>query len=108
MTTNDPPIYRFTDWLAAHDGGTLDLELGDSLRQLVDTCGRVDKVGAVTLKVKLDPRGNGAGFEVYADVALALPKEPVTASFYFATGDGRLTKYHPNQPQLPMEATHDH
>lgn len=95
--------YRFSDWLRQHQAGTLDLELGDSLRQLVECVGHLEKSGTVTVKVKVDTQGSA--FVVGAEVNVALPKEKPTSSIYFAGADGRLTKNHPDQPSLPLEAS---
>lgn len=101
MTTTQPDAEKlFSTWLAQHQHGTLDLELGDAVTQLTDAVLRLDKKGTLQLTITVEPQ-KGVGVAVAAKTTLKAPENDPVASFYFVDAQGRLTRRDPQQPLVP-------
>jgi hypothetical protein len=89
----------FNDTIVALRYGTLHDDLTVALNELVATCARTGKAGALQLKLTLKP-GKGGQIEIVDDIALKSPKEEKGTSIMFATMDGELTREDPRQMQI--------
>lgn len=86
------PKPKFTDWLADHRAGVLDLDLAEAFADVVDAVGRTGKNGTVTLTLKVSKQGEM--FAVVETVAAKIP-EVVDPRLYFRDLDGQLTRNDP-------------
>lgn len=102
MSDNDvdketKPPRRFADWLAEHRGGLLDVELQETLADVVAAVARTGKAGSVTLTLKVTSEG-----DMVAILDTIAEKTPVEreARLYWVDLDGGLTRNNPMQPSL--------
>lgn len=77
--------------------GTLHDELTDALNELTEAVTRTNKVGEMTLHIKLKPTNNSGQIEVIDDVKLKLPKENKGSTLMFATPENNLQREDPRQ-----------
>lgn len=89
----------FTQTLDQLRYGTLAEELTAKLNELTAVCTNSEKVGELTLKLKLKP-GKGGQVEVFDDVSLKLPKPDRASSIMFATPENNLQREDPRQKSI--------
>jgi hypothetical protein len=77
--------------------GTLHDELTDALNTLTAAVTNTNKVGELTLHIKLKPTNNSGQMEVIDDIKLKLPKENKGTSIMFATPENNLQREDPRQ-----------
>jgi ribosomal protein S28E/S33 len=94
-----PPAPKFTEFLNEHRGGALDIELAETLDEVVDAVLRTGKAGDVTLKLKVSKNGDMM-VAIMDDVNGKIPvlDEP---RLYWRGTDGRLTRDNPMAPRIP-------
>lgn len=97
----DQPPFLLSQLLAAHEKGFVDLECGNTLRQVISEVERVGRNGTLTLKFTVGPESDVGGVKIAIDTAYSLPKEPAAARLYFIDDDHRPTRRANQQPIVP-------
>jgi hypothetical protein len=87
----------FNDTLMAMRYGILHDDLTDALNTLTDAVTRTNKVGELTLIIKLKPTNNSGQIEVIDDIKIKTPKETKGATIMFATPENNLQREDPRQ-----------
>ncbi len=96
---------RASEWIAQHQGGSLDVEFGEALARLAGQVELLNKGGKLVLELAVKPMKNGTGVIVTGKQKLTLPEPDAASTFYYRSADGGLQRNHPDQPSLPtMEA----
>jgi hypothetical protein len=90
----------FTAWLSDHRNGALAAELTEKFGDLVEAVTRHGKAGSLVLTLKINPSGDYQMI-VKDSVTAKAPSPPAPETFYFADGNGGLSRRDPRQPQLP-------
>lgn len=80
--------------------GTLHDDLTAELNKLTEAVTRTNKVGTLTLSIKLKPTNNSGQIEVIDDIKLGMPKETKGTSIMFATPENNLIREDPRQLQI--------
>lgn len=88
-----------TEVLKALRYGTLDEELGEKLTELVKKCENTQRVGSLTLSLKIKP-GKGGRVEIFDDIKMTLPKEEHGTSIMFVMPSGKLVRTDPRQMEI--------
>lgn len=91
----------FTDTINMLRYGTLNEELTKALVDLVAACTDTQKVGDLTLKLKLKP-GKGGQIEVFDEIKITPPKRERASSIVFATPENNLQTEDPRQRKLDL------
>ena len=94
----------FSMMLAELGDGECQNEASEKLAALVKKVSETCKIGELTVKIKLQPAGNGRIMTLTYDVVAKMPKEEKEATLLFATEDGLLQKNNPDQRELPLKA----
>lgn len=81
--------------------GTLGEELTKELNALVAVCTDKQKVGELTLTLKLKP-GKGGQIEVFDEIKVKAPKAERPSSIVFATVENNLVTEDPRQRKLDL------
>ncbi|MFT7109901.1 MAG: hypothetical protein ACI843_001568 [Psychrobacter glaciei] len=84
------------------NGRTQD-EFSEQLNDLVQACRETNKIGEITLKIKVRPdkAGNGQYF-LEDQITCNAPKPERGQTIYFGTPDGNLQRDDPNQQSLDL------
>lgn len=85
-TVDDPP--DFAAWLTAHARGTLNDELTMALAEVVESVAHLDKKGALTLTITVEPAGSGGRTIAITGKTSAKPPVPNPEVGIFYVGDG--------------------
>lgn len=88
-----------TETLKALRYGTLDEELGQKLTELVKKCEDTQRVGSLTLSLKIKPAKAGR-IEILDDIKVTMPKEEHGTSIMFVLPSGKLTRTDPRQMEI--------
>lgn len=110
MTTTTDPVTgeisapqrapkSFLQTLAELQYGHFEAEATALLRETIIAVARTEKVGEVTLKLKLKP-GKGGQVEVFSDITNKLPKEEKGSSIMFISPEFNLQRTDPRQMEL--------
>lgn len=107
MTPTDPPadvtdlpaIRPFTEWLAEHRDGELNVEVSEALHDLIRRVQMTGRAGQLALVLTV--KGAGDMVAVTDDVTIKPPKTDREVKSYFVDGEGNLTRANPHQPELP-------
>lgn len=83
-------------------GETLD-ELTSKMAELVAAVGNTQKVGEITIKLKLKP-GAGGSIEITDEIKAKIPELPKGSSLFFATPENNLVRNDPRQQALPLKS----
>lgn len=85
------------------NGHTQD-ELSEKLNELVCACRDTNKVGEITLKIKVRPdkAGNGTYF-LEDQINCNIPKPERGSTIFFGTPQGNLQRQDPNQQSLDLK-----
>lgn len=93
-------VRPFTDTIREARMGELHDELSEKLNELVKACGDTQKVGTLTLTIKLKPLSNGGAIEMHDEVKLKKPELPKGSSIFFPTVENNLVRNNQTQPEL--------
>ena len=85
--------------LAELQYGHFEDEATKVLRETIIAVARTEKVGEVTIKLKLKP-GKGGQVEVFSEVTNRLPKEEKGSSIMFISPEFNLQRQDPRQREL--------
>lgn len=88
-----------TETLKALRYGTLDEELGEKLNELVRKCEETQRVGTLSLSLKIKPAKAGR-IEIIDDIKVTMPKEEKGSSIMFVLPSGKLTRTDPRQMEI--------
>ncbi len=88
---------KFTDWLAAHRNGVLDLDFSEAFRDVVEGVVMTGKPGTVTLTLKVAKQGDM--ISVVDEIKAKIP-ELAEPRLYWRGLDGTLQRDNPLQPQM--------
>jgi hypothetical protein len=79
--------------------GSLDAELGEKLHELVQRVDNTQRVGSLTLTLKVKPGGQGR-LEILDDIKVTMPKEEKGSSIMFVMPSGNLARTDPRQMEI--------
>ena len=88
---------RFTEWLAEHRNGVLDLDFAEAFSDVVDGVVMTGKAGTVTLTLKVAKQGDM--ISVVDEIKAKIP-EVAEPRLYWRGLDGTLQRDNPLQPQM--------
>lgn len=103
-------VRPFSEWLLTQRKGHLHEQLSEALVEVVNAVVEHEKVGTLTLKIKVVPGGKGYSPTVTLTDAITLkvPEGAPESALFFVDDDGNLTRRDPNQPELGLrEAPRD-
>jgi hypothetical protein len=92
-------VRPFTDTLTNLRFGRLHDELSDALNALVAACVETQKVGTLTVTLKLKPSKGGA-IEILDEVKVKTPEFERGSSLMFPTPENNLVRSDPRQQEL--------
>lgn len=103
-------VRRFSEFLLEQRRGHLHEQLSDALNEVVTAVVEHEKVGSLTLTVKVTPAGKGYSPTVMLTDAIKLkvPEGAPEAALFFVDDDGNLTRRDPNQPELGLREVDTH
>ncbi len=110
MSNNDHQLRHFNTFITNLEGGALNEQLGESMRECIqeisDAC--MDRAGkhkaSITLKLDFVMNHKDKIVEVEADLQTKLPKAPRgRAGLFFCDAEGNLTRENPRQMTLEDE-----
>ena len=94
-------VKPFAAWLQEHRSGGLHQELSEALAEVARAVSEHEKVGSLTVTIKLEP--NGVGTVIVTDELKTKVPEPARpASLFFTDAGGNLSRRNPRQPELPL------
>ena len=79
--------------------GTLDEELGEKLHELVQRVDSSQRMGSLTLSLKVKPGGQGR-IEIIDDIKVTMPKEEKGSSIMFVMPSGKISRTDPRQMEI--------
>lgn len=91
------PKPKFTEWLAAHRGGVLDVDFAEAFSDVVDAVVMTGKPGTVSLTLKVNKAGEM--ISVIDEIKAKIP-EQAEPRLYWRGLDGTLQRDNPLQPQM--------
>jgi len=91
----------FNATVAQLRNGQTQIEASEMLNQLVQACRDTNKVGEITLKIKVRPDGAGQYF-LEDQISTNAPKPERAKTLFFGTPDGNLQREDPNQRSLDL------
>lgn len=97
-----PDRVPFAAFLQQARRGGLHTECSDALADLVQACTETGKKGTMTVKLTVDPRGDGVTVDVTDDVQIKAPKAPAPPSIFYHDDRGGLHRRDPRQDELPL------
>lgn len=83
------------------EGGSLMLELSDTLQTAAAASYTLTKEAEVTLKIKFKP-GGARKMDIKTSISAKIPKEERASTMLFVTDDGQLTAYDPAQQRMDL------
>ena len=96
----------FSDWLEEHRRGATHAELSQALAEVAAAVAETNKVGTISLKIKISPSGDGM-VVVTDEINAKAPEPDRSASLYFYDDIGNLTREDPRQQRLELRDVHD-
>lgn len=96
----------FSEVIAEYGHGRLMERLSDKLAEVVAAVGETNLKGTLTLKLNVEPSGEGA-FTLSAEVTHKVPERGVGQAIFYADGEGNLSRRDPRQSELPLRAVSD-
>lgn len=99
--TDDPQVRLFSEFVAAHRRGELDLELAAALAEVTTAVHDLGKPGTVTLKIAVKPGGGrGRTVQVVDAVTVKAPEADREVAVFFVDGAGNLRRDDPYNESL--------
>lgn len=89
------------DLLREHRNGLTHDELTDEMQALVAAVTEERKKGTLTLRITLEPKGDGTVMLV-DEIVSKPPKRTKGGSLFFVTPENNLARQDPKQPNLPL------
>jgi hypothetical protein len=100
-----PDLFNAT--VAQLNNGGTQSEASEMLAELVQACRDTNKVGELTLKIKVRPDGATGQYFLEDQLSMKKPEFPRGKTLFFGTPEGNLTRQDPNQGQLDIRAVED-
>lgn len=97
----------FNATVAQLRNGQTQIEASEMLNELVLACRETNKVGELTLKIKVRPDGASGQYFLEDQVSINAPKPERGKTLFFGTPDGNLQRDDPNQRKLDLRAIED-
>lgn len=98
MTTTEPVIRPFADWLREQSKGKTHDELSDALHDLIAKVRDTGKKGTLALVVTVSPLKDDIDVLVVSDeIKLKLPEHDRKASMFYPDEHGNLSRTDPHQ-----------
>lgn len=98
MSTDDPVIRPFAEWLREQADGRTHNELGETLHELVGRCRDTGKKGSMSLTITVEPSKSVDGMFVIKDAIKSSPPEfDRPASVAWTDSEGNLIRNDPKQ-----------
>lgn len=97
----------FNATVAQLRNGSTQIEASELLNELVQACRETNKVGELTLKIKVRPDGASGQYFLEDQVSINAPKPERGKTLFFGTPDGNLQRDDPNQKKLDLRAIED-
>lgn len=103
MPDSTKHVRPFTEFLHLQRGGSLHVELGEALNDVVEAVTETGKGGKVTLTITVKPIGKSSHGQLMVTdaVKVTLPEGERGESIFFADDDHNLVRDNPNQPEIP-------
>lgn len=98
---------HFNATVAQLRNGATQIEASELLNELVQACRETNKVGELTLKIKVRPDGASGQYFLEDQVSINAPKAERGKTLFFGTPDGNLQRDDPNQKKLDLRAIED-
>lgn len=92
----------FNATVAQLRNGSTQIEASELLHELVEACRETNKVGEITLKIKVRPDGGTGQFFLEDQVTINAPKSERGKTLFFGTPEGNLQREDPRQKKLPL------
>lgn len=99
--------HSISETLKALRYGTLDVDLGEKLHELVQRVDATQRTGSLTLTLKVKPGGPGR-IEITDDIKVTMPKEEKGSSIMFVLPSGKITRTDPRQMEIDGLKTVDY
>lgn len=98
MDHMDHPVPSFSQFLAEHKRGELELEAAHKLAELTEACQETGKSGSLTLTIKVAaPKPGSRTVNIAATTKLTKPEHSPEISTYFVGPGGALERDDPSQ-----------
>lgn len=105
MSQARPDLFNAT--VAQLNNGRTQQELSEALNELVQACRDTNKVGEITLKIKVRPDGASGQYFLEDQMNVNLPKFDRAKTLFFGTPEGNLQRTDPAQHELDVRAVQD-
>lgn len=103
MNATQPPGNGFVTALAEIRKGNFMAEATEKLAEVAEAVKQHGKKGSLTLKLELKLNTDGETIAVKPTCDIKVPQADVKEVTFFVD-DGRLVRYNPKQPELPLKA----
>jgi hypothetical protein len=100
MNQARPDLFNAT--VAQLNNGRTQQELSEALNELVQACRDTNKVGEITLKIKVRPDGASGQYFLEDQMNVTLPKFDRAKTLFFGTPEGNLQRTDPAQGDLDI------
>ena len=92
----------FNATVAQLRNGATQIEASEMLNELVRACRETNKVGELTLKIKVRPDGATGQYFLEDQISSTIPKPERGKTLFFGTPEGNLQRQDPNQKELEL------
>ncbi|WP_040601108.1 hypothetical protein [Patulibacter medicamentivorans] len=97
-----PPAPSFIDVLEGVHSGLFLRQLSEAMADLTTAVRRQGKAGAIVIRFSVQPiAGNDEMVQIVPEMTPRMPRPKPTASTFFVTRDGGLSRDHPSQMTDP-------
>tara|TARA_R110002167_G_scaffold188319_1_gene389857 strand:+ start:31643 stop:32008 length:366 start_codon:yes stop_codon:yes gene_type:complete len=97
----------FNATVAQLRNGTTQAEASEMLAELVQACRDTNKIGELTLKIKVRPDGASGQYFLEDQVTINAPKPERGKTLFFGSPEGNLSRTDPNQKELNLRDVSD-
>ncbi len=97
----------FNATVAQLRNGQTQIEASEMLNELVRACRDTNKVGELTLKIKVRPDGSTGQYFLEDQLTSTTPKPERGKTLFFGTPEGNLQRTDPNQKNLDLRSVDD-
>lgn len=91
----------FAEFCANYGRGDLDHRLVETMKEIVRAVRETEKVGKLTLTLKVSPNGDGIVI-LSSDIKKLVPEPSVPDALFFTNEEGELLRRDPRQQDLPL------
>jgi hypothetical protein len=97
----------FNATMAQLRNGQTQIEASEQLAELVQACRDTNKVGEITIKIKVRPDGATGQYFLEDQITMKAPKQERGKTLFFGTPEGNLSRTDPKQRELDIRAVDD-